>query len=217
MLRKQKTREVGKNFAGSKTGHIEKIRWEKDNGFCPAIQEKCVRCPCFPGRGYACNVPCPFTVRGACAVCIHFLTVDEHRNKARCLWTGERLDAGEVQWVRECIGFEERHFSASDLYPQYPQYSQNCLSGEKTGLDLCRSLRQGEVPLNLARRSNRLFCFPRAGKSIAAYTAISHSPAGNISGGRYVHIGRVIRPGLREGPAASLRPGSVVTLPFFIP
>lgn len=194
MLRKQKTREVGKNFAGSKTGHLEKIRWQKDNGFCPAIQEKCVRCPCFPGMGYACNVPCPFTVRGACAVCIHFLTVDEHRNKARCVWTGARLDAGEVERVRECIGFEE-----------------------KTGLDLCRSLRQGEVPLNLARRSNRLFCFPRAGKSIAAYTAISHSPAGNISGGRYVHIGRVIRPGLREGPAASLRPGSVSPCLFLFP
>lgn len=195
MLRKQKTREVGKNFAGSKTGHIEKIRWEKDNGFCPAIQEKCVRCSCFPGRGYACNlVPCPFTVRGACEACIHFLPVNEHRNKARCLWTGERLDAGDVERVRECIGFEE-----------------------KTGLDLCRSLRQGEVPLNLARRSNRLFCFPRAGKSIAAYTAISHSPAGNISGGRYVHIGRVIRPGLREGPAASLRPGSVSPCLFLFP
>lgn len=195
MLRKQKTREVGKNFAGSKTGHIEKIRWEKDNGFCPAIQEKCVRCSCFPGRGYACNlVPCPFTVRGACEACIHFLPVNEHRNKARCAWTGERLNAGEMELLRECIGFEE-----------------------KTGLDLCRSLRQGEVPLNLARRSNRLFCFPRAGKSIAAYTAISHSPAGNISGGRYVHIGRVIRPGLREGPAASLRPGSVSPCLFLFP
>lgn len=195
MLRKQKTREVGKNFAGSKTGHVEKIRWEKDNGFFPAIQEKCVRCPYFPGMGYACNlVPCPSTVRGACAACIHFLTVDEHRNKARCVWTGARLDAGKVGLLRECIGFEE-----------------------KTGLDLCRSLRQGEVPLNLARRSNRLFCFPRAGKSIAAYTAISHSPAGNISGGRYVHIGRVIRPGLREGPAASLRPGSVSPCLFLFP
>lgn len=195
MLRKQKTREVGKNFAGSKTGHIEKNRWQKDNGFCPAIQEKCVRCPCFPGRGYACNlVPCPSTVRGACEACIHFLPVNEHRNKARCAWTGERLNAGEMELLRECIGFEE-----------------------KTGLDLCRSLRQGEVPLNLARRSNRLFCFPRAGKSIAAYTAISHSPAGNISGGRYVHIGRVIRPGLREGPAASLRPGSVSPCLFLFP
>lgn len=195
MLRKQKTREVGKNFAGSKTGHVEKIRWENDNGFFPAIQEKCVRCPYFPGRGYACNlVPCPFTVRGACEACIHFLPVNEHRNKARCAWTGERLNAGEMELLRECIGFEE-----------------------KTGLDLCRSLRQGEVPLNLARRSNRLFCFPRAGKSIAAYTAISHSPAGNISGGRYVHIGRVIRPGLREGPAASLRPGSVSPCLFLFP
>lgn len=194
MRDKQKTPRGDGSRTGFKSLHRGEIRQEDDSKTSHAPQGKCARCPYFPGRGYACNVPCPFTVRGACAACVHFLPVNEHRNKARCVWTGERLDAGEVERVRECIGFEE-----------------------KTGLDLCRSLRQGEVPLNLARRSNRLFCFPRAGKSIAAYTAISHSPAGNISGGRYVHIGRVIRPGLREGPAASLRPGSVSPCLFLFP
>lgn len=215
MLRKQKTREVGKNFAGSKTGHVEKIRWENDNGFFPAIQEKCVRCPYFPGMGYACNAPCPFTVRGACAACVHFLPVNEHRNKARCLWTGERLDAGEVQWVRECIGFEERHFSASDLYPQNPQYPQNCLSEKKTGEGLTSAGVSGKVRLpNLDRRSNRLSLLPRNGKSIAAYSAVE---APIVSSGRLSHIGGVQRPHVREAVAAYLGPGSVVPCLFYFP
>ena len=198
MLRKQKTREVGKNFAGSKTGHLEKIRWENDNGFFPAIQEKCARCPYFPGMGYACNlVPCPSTVRGACAVCIHFLPVNEHRNKARCLWTGERLDAGEVQWVRECIGFEERHFSASDLYPQNPQYPQNCLSEKKTGEGLTSAGVSGKVVFpNLERRHKRLSSLPKAGKSLVRISAVE---APIMSNGRLSHIGRVATSSIREG------------------
>lgn len=173
MLRKQKTREVGKNFAGSKTGHLEKIRWQKDNGFCPAIQEKCVRCPCFPGMGYACNVPCPFTVRGACAVCIHFLTVDEHRNKARCVWTGARLDAGEVERVRECIGFEE-----------------------KTGEGLTSAGVSGNLTSpNYMRRNKRLSSLPRAGKSLVR---ISAAEAPIMSNGRLSHIGRVATSSIRE-------------------
>lgn len=196
MLRKQKTREVGKNFAGSKTGHLEKIRWQKDNGFCPAIQEKCVRCPCFPGMGYACNVPCPFTVRGACAVCIHFLTVDEHRNKARCVWTGARLDAAEMELLRECIGFEERHFSASDLYPQNPQYPQNCLSEKKTGEGLTSAGDSGNLASpNYMRRNKRLSSLPRAGKSLVR---ISAAEAPIMSNGWLSHIGRVATSSIRE-------------------
>lgn len=190
MLRKQKTREVGKNFAGSKTGHIEKIRWKKDNGFCPAIQEKCVRCPYFPGRGYACNlVPCPFTVRGACEACIHFLPVNEHRNKARCAWTGERLNAGEVELLRECIGFEERHFSASDLYPQYPQ---NCLSEKKTGEGLTSAGDSGKVRFpNLKSHNRRLSLAPQGEKDLFSYSAIHAHTVFSVA---HVHIGRVTRP-----------------------
>lgn len=109
MLNKQKTREGEGAFAGSRTGDLENNRQEEGSNFLPASQGKCVRCPYFPGKGYACNlVPCPFTEPGACLACVHFLPVNEHRNKARCVWTGERLDAGEVERVRECIGFELR-------------------------------------------------------------------------------------------------------------
>ena len=190
MLRKQKTREVGKNFAGSKTGHLEKIRWQKDNGFCPAIQEKCVRCPCFPGMGYACNVPCPFTVRGACAVCIHFLTVDEHRNKARCVWTGARLDAGEVERVRECIGFEE-----------------------KAGEDLTSAGVSGKVgfPKNVRGVAIAVSSSPTVKKVLPAYSAVE---ALTISSGRLSHIGGIITSRTREGLAVSDRLGSVVIPPL---
>lgn len=214
MLRKQKTREVGKNFAGSKTGHVEKIRWENDNGFFPAIQEKCARCPCFPGMGYACNlVPCPFTVRGACAICIHSLPVNEHRNKARCLWTGERLDAGDVERVRECIGFEERHFSASDLYPQNPQYPQNCLSEKKTGEGLTSAGVSGKVgfPKSVRGVAIAVSSSPTVKKVLPAYSAVE---ALTISSGRLSHIGGIITSRTREGLAVSDRLGSVVIPPL---
>ena len=67
-----------------------------------------------------------------------------------------------------------------------------------------------ETP-NLARRNKRLSCLPRTGKSLVAYSA--HHAAG-VSIGRFAHIGRVTRPGFREGPAASLRPGSVLPCLF---
>ena len=195
MRDKQKTREGMRLFTGSETENLEKSCWGEDTAFPCSYQGKCARCTYSPGRGLTCNLEsCPLSSSGRCKDCAHLLPLDEHRRKARCRWTGERLASGGVERVRDCIGFEER-----------------------PGLDLCRSLRHGGGSLNLARRSNRLSCFPRAGKSIAAYTAISHSPAGNISGGRYVHIGRVIRPGLREGPAASLRPGSVSPCLFLFP
>lgn len=66
-------------------------------------------------------------------------------------------------------------------------------------------------PPNLARRNKRLSCLPRTGKSLVAYSA--HHAVG-VSIGRFVHIGRVTRLGFREGPAASLRPGSVLPCLF---
>lgn len=191
MLRKQKTREVGKNFAGSKTGHVEKIRWENDNGFFPAIQEKCARCPYFPGMGYACNlVPCPSTVRGACAACVHFLPVNEHRNKARCVWTGERLDAGEVERVRECIGFEK-----------------------KAGEGLTSAGVSGKVsfPKSVRGVAIAVSSSPTVKKVLPAYSAVE---ALTISSGRLSHIGGIITSRTREGLAVSDRLGSVVIPPL---
>ena len=192
MLRKQKTREVGKNFAGSKTGHVEKIRWENDNGFFPAIQEKCARCPYFPGMGYACNlVPCPSTVRGACAAYVHFLPVNEHRNKARCVWTGERLDAGEVERVRECIGFEK-----------------------KAGEGLTSAGVSGNLASpNQSRRHKRLSSLPRAGKSLVRISAVE---APIMSNGRLSHIGGVATSKYREAWRLRLSRGALLPRLFFL-
>lgn len=64
MLSKQKTREGEGAFAGSRTGDLENNRQEEGSNFPPASQGKCVRCPYFAGKGYACNLPvCPFPVR----------------------------------------------------------------------------------------------------------------------------------------------------------
>jgi len=68
-----------------------------------------------------------------------------------------------------------------------------------------------ETP-NQYRRSNRLSALPKGGKSIAVNSAVVEAPA--HCGGRFPHIGRVQRPGVRETPAACIEPGSVVALPF---
>lgn len=191
MRDKQKTREEVLCFTGSKTGHGEKIRWEKCSSLLSTLQGKCARCTYSPGRGMACNLEsCPFSSSRRCKDCAHLLPVNEHRRKVRCRWTGERLASGDVERVRDCIGFEER-----------------------PGLDLCRSLRQGEVPLNQVRRSNRLSCFPRAGKSIAAYSAVE-APA--VSSGRLSHIGGVATSSIREDWRLHLSRGALLPRLFFL-
>lgn len=57
--------------------------------------------------------------------------------------------------------------------------------------------------------------FPTVKKVLSAYTAIFRVPAGTVSSGLRVYIGRVATSGTREGPAVSDRLGSVVTLPLF--
>ena len=59
--------------------------------------------------------------------------------------------------------------------------------------------------------------FPSQGitETLSAYTAIFHAPAGSVSGGRRVYVGRArlpvsVRTGGHRGP------GRVVALPFFI-
>lgn len=189
MRDKQKTREGVRLFTGSETENLEKSCWGEDTAFPCSYQGKCARCTYSPGRGMACNLEsCPLSSSGRCKDCAHLLPLDEHRRKARCRWTGERLASGGVERVRDCIGFEER-----------------------PGLDLCRSLRQGEVPQNCQRRSNRRFIVPNGEESIAAYSAVE-APA--VSSGRLSHIGGIITSGTREGPAVSDRLGSVVIPPL---
>lgn len=103
------------------------------------------------------------------------------------------MNAGEVELLRECIGFEERHFSASDLYPQYPQ---NCLSEKKTGEGLTSAGDSGNLASpNYMRRNKRLSSLPRAGKSLVR---ISAAEAPIMSNGRLSHIGRVATSSIRE-------------------
>lgn len=64
---------------------------------------------------------------------------------------------------------------------------------------------------NFVRRHKRLSCLPRTGKSLVVYSAYH---AAGVSIGRLAHVGEKLRPGFREGPAASRRPGSVVSRLF---
>lgn len=191
MRDKQKTREGMRLFTGSETENLEKSCWGEDTAFPCSYQGKCARCPYSPGRGLTCNLEsCPFSSSRRCKDCAHLLPLDEHRRKARCRWTGERLASGGVERVRDCIGFEKR-----------------------PGLDLCRSLRQGEVPQNRDRRSNRLSCFPRAGKSIAAYSACL---VAGMFIGRLAHIGGVATSSIREDWRLITSRGALLSRLFFL-
>lgn len=191
MRDKQKTREGMRLFTGSETENLEKSCWGEDTAFPCSYQGKCARCPYSPGRGMACNLEsCPFSSSGHCKDCAHLLPLDEHRRKARCRWTGERLASGGVERVRDCIGFEER-----------------------PGLDLCRSLRQGEVPLNQSRRSNRRFIVPNGEESIAAYSACL---AAAMFIGRLAHIGGVATSSIREDWRLRLSRGALLPRLFFL-
>ena len=191
MRDKQKTREGMRLFTGSETENLEKSCWGEDTAFPCSYQGKCARCPYSPGRGLTCNLEsCPFSSSGRCKDCAHLLPLDEHRRKARCRWTGERLAAGDVELVRDCIGFEER-----------------------PGLDLCRSLRQGEVPLNQSRRSNRRFIVPNGEESIAAYSACL---AAAMFIGRLAHIGGVATSSIREDWRLRLSRGALLPRLFFL-
>lgn len=191
MRDKQKTREGMRLFTGSETENLEKSCWGEDTAFPCSYQGKCARCPYSPGRGLTCNLEsCPFSSSGRCKDCAHLLPLDEHRRKARCRWTGERLASGGVERVRDCIGFEKR-----------------------PGLDLCRSLRQGDVPLNQSRRSNRRFIVPNGEESIAAYSACL---AAAMFIGRLAHIGGVATSSIREDWRLRLSRGALLPRLFFL-
>ena len=194
MRDKQKTREGVLGFTGSKTGHGEKIRWEKCSSLLSTLQGKCARCPYSPGRGMACNLaPCPFSRPCRCADCSHLLPVNEHRRKARCRWTGERLTAGDVELVWEYIGFEER-----------------------PGLDLCRSLRQGEVPLIHCEGERHLFRLPRAERTFVRKSFVLKLPAGGVPiGGRFEHIDGNASSVVREATATFAMGRGKQALPSF--
>lgn len=69
-----------------------------------------------------------------------------------------------------------------------------------------------EAP-NYRSHNRRLFLAPQGKKFCPALQRLARAVFGVVLS----HIGRVQRPGSREAPAAICRPGSVVTLPFFIP
>lgn len=170
MRDKQKTREGMRLFTGSETENLEKSCWGEDTAFPCSYQGKCARCPYSPGRGMACNLEsCPFSSSGRCKDCAHLLPLDEHRRKARCRWTGERLASGGVERVRDCIGFEK-----------------------KAGEGLTSAGVYGNLASpNLTRRNKRLSSLPRAGKSLVRISAVE---APIMSNGRLSHIGGVQRP-----------------------
>ena len=70
-----------------------------------------------------------------------------------------------------------------------------------------------EAP-NCDSRNRRLSLAPQGEKDLSAYSAITHTLAGTVSGGRCAYIGRAQRPGRREAPAATQEPGSVGALPL---
>lgn len=194
MRDKQKTREGVLGFTGSETENLEKSCWGEDIAFPYSYQEKCARCPYSPGRGMACNLEsCPFSCSGRCKDCAHLLPLDEHRRKARCRWTGERLTAGDVELVREYIGFEER-----------------------PGLDLCRSLRHGEVPQISTKGERHLFRLPRAERTFVRKSFVLKLPAGGVPiGGRFEHIDGNTSSVFREGTATFGRGRGKQVLPSF--
>ena len=125
-----------------------------------------------------------------CKDCAHLLPVNEHRRKARCVWTGERLDAGEVERARECFGFEE-----------------------KAGEDLTSAGVSGMVgfPKSVRGVAIAVSSSPTVKKVLPAYSAVE---ALTISSGRLSYIGGIITSRTREGLAVSDRLGSVVIPPL---
>lgn len=91
------------------------------------------------------------------------------------------------------------------------------LHGEWDRIDEVLGLTQREdagklaIP-NLVRPCNGLD-HSQDGQKVARHSTAIHSLADTI-GKRFDHIGGAQRPVYREGLAASLRPGSVVALPF---
>ncbi len=194
MRDKQKTREGMRLFTGSETENLEKSCWGEDTAFPCSYQGKCARCTYSPGRGLTCNLEsCPLSSSGPCKDCAHLLPLDEHRRKARCRWTGERLASGGVERVRDCIGIEER-----------------------PGLDLCRSLRQGEVPQIPYEGERHLFRLPRAERTFVRKSFVLKLPAGGVPiGGRFEHIDGNASSVFREGTAAFIRGRGKQALPSF--
>ncbi len=194
MRDKQKTREGLRLFTGSETENLEKSCWGEDTAFPCSYQGKCARCTYSPCRGMACNLEsCPLSSSGRCKDCAHLLPLDEHRRKARCRWTGERLASGDVERVRDCIGFEKR-----------------------PGLDLCRSLRQGEVPQISTKGERHLPGLPRAGETFVRKSFVLKLPAGGVPiGGQFEHIDGNTSSVVREATATFGRGRGKQVLPSF--
>lgn len=123
---------------------------------------------------------------------------------ASTLFAGNRphADAGGVFTCAQCGYFRavllpSGHkrtfctFTGEKVRPEHPACSFRLTS--------CGLPAMLKAPNN-TRRNKRLFGFPRAGKSLVAYSA---RLAAGVFIGWLVHIGRVQRPGSREAPAVS--------------
>lgn len=120
---------------------------------------------------------------------------------SRCVYA-EWPQAGTCLWCRAQLRTVDRDGA--------PQYCREF----RLARDLTSKPGSGMVDVpNLARRHKRLSCLPKAGKSFVAYSACHARTVFSVA---RVYISRVTRPGRREAPAASLRPGSVLPC-FFYP
>lgn len=144
------------------------------------------------------DIAFPYSYQEKCARCPysgngHACNLVPCPFSVRCRWTGERLTAGDVELVRVCIGFEER-----------------------PGLDLCRSLRQGEVPLIHCEGERHLFRLPRAERTFVRKSFVLKLPAGGVPiGGRFEHIDGNASSVVREATATFAMGRGKQALPSF--
>ena len=82
-----------------------------------------------------------------------------------------------------------------------------------TGAGLSETLR---LP-NDTSRNRRLFALPKGGEVLSAYSAIFRAPAGIVSGGRRVSIGRVATSSIREDWRPHIGRGALLPCLFFYP
>lgn len=142
-----------------------------------------------------------------CLCCAHVhLAQDVDRPRAfRALATGKVTCAQGLELPthgRLCPGFTRTRKTDSNERPQ--KALPSCVACDIMG-----------APENYARLCKSLSDFPRAGKILVILHLLS-TPARKLA--RRLHIlGRLQRPGSREAPAVSHRPGSVVACPFCFP
>lgn len=139
----------------------------------------------------------PFRLPCLCQYCAHAATPRNEAGKEYCTQGLELPQYGGF-----CHGFTRARKTDSNERLQ-------------KALPSCVACDIMEAPENYARLCKSLSDFPRAGKILVILHLLS-TPARILA--RRLHIlGRLQRPGSREAPAVSHRPGSVVACPFCFP